>query len=288
MRPRRCTPIAARLRLERRPVDPKNTPGIGTLAGVSGSLAAALLPWLVFVVAARTGGIGLIGASLLGWATAVALAVRARHRRAPLGFELAAVVAFAALAGIGIGIVPWWHRLDDFARVLAASSLTLIAAGSIVLRRPFTEQYTEDSVPIEHAAGSAFRRVNRRLTAYCALGAAGASLSFAGGAIFDGRVASTIFNWLFPLALVLVCTWGVLHLWRSVEQDEATEDELLWASLATPPTVRRAAPPAVMARPLDRPTSRAAQEGAAQGPDELGRRRRIERTLRPVRGGAGR
>lgn len=255
---------------------------------MSGSLALALLPWIVFALAARTGGLGLGAAGLLGCATAAAVAARAWRRGLPRRFEIAAVAIFAALAVVGFAVGAVSSRLDDWARVLGAGALTLLVSTTLARGRPFTEQYTTHLVPSTLASSPSFTRLNRKMTGFCALGAAGTTLSFVGGALFEGSAATTIFNWLFPLALVLSCTWQVLRLWGVSVNDDDAEDEALWASLATPPTIRRASPPELMARPLS---------DAGRPPVDLvptpeqataGRRRPGRAPLRPVPGGAGR
>lgn len=255
---------------------------------MSGSLALALLPWIVFVVAARTGGLGLGEAALLGCATATAVTARAWRRGLPRHFELAAVAIFAGLAAVGFAVGTVSGRLDDFSRVLGGASLTLLVLGTLALRRPFTEQYTRHLVPSTQAASSAFTRLNQSMSGCCALGAAGVTLSFVGGAVFGGSTATTIFNWLFPLALVLTCTWQVLRLWRLSVNDEDGEEEALWASLATPPTIRRASPPELMARPVSNAGGPPGDLLPAPGRGAEERRRGGRTPLRPVSDGAGR
>lgn len=250
-----------------------------TLARVSGSLAAAFLPWLLFVLVARTGGMGLGWAALVSLGAALVIAAVSHLRRVLRGFEVASVAAFGALGLVDLVPGAWWPSAEDYARALAAACLAVIALGSVALRRPFTAAYTRDVVPPGVAADEMFLRANTLASAVWGLCALGASGSYTADALSKAPATTTIFNWLVPLALALCGIWCCLRQWRVLlGEDDDGDDQALLASLTTTPTVRRAAAPAAMAPRTTPPTAADRAEPPATPP---ARRRHVG--LRAVR-----
>lgn len=258
---------------------------------MSGSLAAAFLPWLLFVLVARTGGLGLGWAALASLGAALVVTAVSHRRRVWRGFEVASVASFAALGLVDLAAGPWWPSVGDYARALAAGCLAVVALGSLAIRRPFTAAYTRDLVPPGVAADEMFVRANMLASGawgICALGAAG---SFTVDALSTAPATTTIFNWLVPLALTLCGIWCCLRQWRVLlGEDDDGDDQALLASLTTTPTVRRAAAPPVMA-PRTRPPAGAADSDEPRPPSPARQRHVGLRAVRDdvlVDPGAGR
>lgn len=219
---------------------------------MSSQLAAALLPWVVFLVAARTGGVGFAWAAASGLVAAVAVAVTSRRRRgAVAAFEWATMAALAALGAFALGMASLWGDLDDFARPIGAGLAGLVLLGSLAWR-PVSAQYLEDKVPVHEAKGTAFAALNRRITACWGVGALLAAASFAAGALVEGAAATTVLNWLVPLALLLGSAGCSSALWRTTVDDDDVGEQALLASVVGrhSPDRRRDGPSAAQRRRL--------------------------------------
>lgn len=194
-----------------------------------------LLPWLVYLIAARTGGVGWLWASILGLCcSAGVFVVRSRRRGVSHVFEFASFVAFTVLAVVAVTMGRKWPDVDGYGRAIGAGVLALGAFASVKLR-PLSIDYTRDRVPANVADSEIFSRVNRRITLVAAAGTAATALSFVLGGLIRGHVGSTIFNWLLPMAIAFATVHWCSVEWTAVDEAEESAETVLLADVGRRP-----------------------------------------------------
>ncbi len=94
--------------------------------------------------------------------------------------------------------------LARYGRAIATAGLALIAFGSLAVGHPFTAQYAREQVDRSVWDSETFRVLNRRFTALWGAAFLAMACSHVIAGAIDTRRAETIFNWLIPIALVVL------------------------------------------------------------------------------------
>lgn len=127
-------------------------------------LVWSFAPWLVFLLASRVTSVYVAGAA--GAVAGAVVLMRAVGRGRVHMLEVASTVYFVALVTTLIVVRP--GHLDFWARYAQTGShiaLTVLAFGSILVGRPFTEAYARDTVPESVWPTRRFHSLNRRISA---------------------------------------------------------------------------------------------------------------------------
>jgi hypothetical protein len=162
----------------------------------------ALTPWLAFIVADRSAGLGPAGAALVGLIVALGIVgfeLRCKRLRA---LPIVAFAEFSALATLAVktgGTDGIW-RYD---RALAIAILAALFLASS-FAAPLTAPYVRDIVTPRHWTERSFARANAALTRWWSLVFALVAASFVLGATFERPLPTTVFNWLVPIAIIAV------------------------------------------------------------------------------------
>jgi hypothetical protein len=165
------------------------------------SIYVAFVPWVLFSVITQHDEVR--AAAVIALVAAVGISLPSLRAGRPKMLELGAVVAF-----VGFTIVALVADLDTrlwlarYARAIAAGLLAAIAFGSL-LRTPFTEQYARETVPEQFWSSARFKHINRQLTAMWGFVFVLMVPSHVLAGVIDTRRASTFFNWVIPIALVV-------------------------------------------------------------------------------------
>ena len=162
---------------------------------------ASLVPWMVFAIGDRNGGIGAETSALVAAGAAVALYFSAVHLRLRRPILFSAVAIFGALS-----IILWLqgqHFLGGDSRALVVGALAAVLATSASVR-PVTLHHLQPRVAPSRAATPDFIRVNRRLTLCWSACAAVSATSFLMGAHYRHPGPVTICNWLVPILAIFV------------------------------------------------------------------------------------
>jgi hypothetical protein len=170
-------------------------------AGPGSGIYLAFIPWIVFSLAAQHSTLKLaaIGALL----ASVLIAARSIRAGGAKVLELGAVLAFVGFTVVAFIADPATAAfLDRYARAIAASVLSLIAFGSLLVV-PFTEQYARESVPRGLWSSPQFKRINRQLTTMWGLVFAAMVPAHVIAGAIDTHRANLIFNWAIPVALII-------------------------------------------------------------------------------------
>jgi hypothetical protein len=168
----------------------------------SSSIYVAFVPWLLFSVITTHAEVR--AAAVIALIASVLIAVPSLRGGRPKALEIATIIAFLALTIIVlVADEETRNWLARYARGIAAALLALIAFTSL-LRTPFTEQYARESVPEEHWSSPRFKEINRKLTTLWGfVFLLMVPSHIAAGAINTHR-AETFFNWVIPVALVVL------------------------------------------------------------------------------------
>jgi cytochrome bd-type quinol oxidase subunit 2 len=135
---------------------------------------------------------------------AIAVSLPSIARRRVKVLEIASIAAFGAFVILAFATNPGPDSvLERYARAFASATLALIALGSLLLI-PFTEQYARESVPEQFWSSPRFKRINRVLTLTWGLIFAAIAVSHVFAGAIDTRRAQTIFNWVIPIALLVL------------------------------------------------------------------------------------
>ncbi|MDL5158787.1 hypothetical protein [Actinomycetospora termitidis] len=165
------------------------------------SIILGFVPWIAFSV--------LSGPSTWEWAAPTAfvitlvLAVPDLRRTREIGvLDAGGAAFFGVLTVLALvlerGQLQW---LEDRASLISGIAITLIAVGSLLVRRPFTEHYARQSTPREYWTSPLFRHVNVMITGVWAL-------TFALQAVSAFIVSTTprtsdVFGWVVPTLLLV-------------------------------------------------------------------------------------
>jgi hypothetical protein len=184
---------------------PSTTAPASTESHQSGSgIFIALVPWVIFTVLVQHTSLKL--GSLVALVAATAIALPGLRAGRPKALELGAVATFIAF--VAAAFIVDHHiatELARYARGIAAAALAVIAFASLLFV-PFTEQYAREQVPEQFWGSSAFKHINRRLSAMWGLiFAAMVPFHILAGAL-DRPGANILLNWVIPILLV---TWGI-------------------------------------------------------------------------------
>jgi hypothetical protein len=186
---------------------------------------AALLPWAVFAVVDRTQVGGTLWAGLGALITAIALLLTSsRDRSSRNVIVLGAVVWFAGLAIAGAITRSDSGFLAHDGRALSAAGFALIAFGSLALT-PALQHYTRPHVRSSRWDDPAFHRVNVLVTLIWAATFTGISLSHFVGATMATPEASTVFNWVMPIAFAAIAAHRSRMVWDDFNDEELFESD---------------------------------------------------------------
>jgi len=110
--------------------------------------------------------------------------------------------------------------LQRYHSALAVGALACFAVASLAFH-PFTEQYAREVVQRKYWSTARFNRANVELTLmWAAVFAAIATSELAAGAL-DSRLATTIFNWVVPVGLVLIGVQQASTRWNDQFDEES-------------------------------------------------------------------
>jgi hypothetical protein len=193
-----------------------------TSHGPGAGIYIAFVPWVLFTLV--TQHYSLTAAAVVALAAAVAISISSIAKGRPKLLELSAVVAFAGFTAVALAVDPatgeWVAR---YARAIAAGGLALTAFGSLLFV-PFTEQYARETVPAQYWGTSAFKHVNRQLTAMWGwVFVTMIPCHLIAGAVDTQRV-NTIFNWVIPILLVMWAAKRTAALTAHTNEAEARRD----------------------------------------------------------------
>lgn len=135
----------------------KTTSGLGAAAGFLVGFAPWILYWIL------TGAISFRAAVSVSLAVSVVsnLATLARHRT-PKILEIGTTVAFVGLAVVGFATDDVF--ISRWIQPIGNAAFLAIMVVSVILKRPFTMQYAEESTPPEMWGTPGFIYVNKRIT----------------------------------------------------------------------------------------------------------------------------
>lgn len=169
--------------------------------GPGGGIYLAFVPWVLFTLVTQHDS--LKAAAVAALVASLVIAVWSAVTSSPKLLEIGAVVVFVGFAIVAFAVdASTAASIARYARAIAAAFLALIAFGSLLVT-PFTEQYARDSVPREYWSSSRFKQVNRQLTLMWALVFTVMVPSHVIAGVIDTRRASTIFNWVVPIILIV-------------------------------------------------------------------------------------
>jgi hypothetical protein len=182
---------------------------------------AALLPWTVFAVIDRAHAGGPLWAGLGALVTAIALLLTSS--RAEAGSRNVMIVGAIGLFG-ALAVAGALHRsgsgfLADDGRALSAAGFACIAFGSLAFT-PAIEHYTRPHVRSSRWDDRDFHRVNVLITLIWGVTFAGIAVAHLVAASMDTTGASTVFNWVLPIALAAVAAHRSRVCWDDFNDDE--------------------------------------------------------------------
>ena len=181
---------------------------------------AALLPWAAFAVIDRTHGdpfwAGL--GALVTAVTMLATSTRGAAGRRNV-MLLGAVGWFAALTVAGAVQRSNTGLLAHDGRAISAAGFAIIALGSLAFG-PAVEHFTRLHVRSSRWDDPAFHRVNVLITLIWAAAFTGISIAHFVAASMDTPEASTVFNWVLPMALAVLATHRSRICWDDFNDDD--------------------------------------------------------------------
>lgn len=171
---------------------------------MSPRLYLALVPWIVFALVGRDSLEGVAWGAVAALVVALVILALSIRTRSVKDLEIFAVVLFATLA---VWAVSDQHDpagvLQRFHGAIAVGVLALFAVASLAFQ-PFTEPYAREVVQRKYWATSRFSRINVELTLMWAVVFAAVAAAQAAAGAINTPLASAIFGWLVPAAIVLV------------------------------------------------------------------------------------
>jgi hypothetical protein len=171
--------------------------------GAHSNIWLGFVPWILFAVLCRRDS--LQAAVVVGLVGALIIALPGVLAGRPKLLELGTIAFFAVFVVVVFVVDP---GADDFlsryGRAIATAGLALIAALSLLIDRPFTEQYAREQVDPGLWKTERFAELNRHFTAAWALVFTLMACSHVVAGAIDTQRAETIFNWVIPIALIVV------------------------------------------------------------------------------------
>ena len=163
-----------------------------------------MLPWMVFAVVGRGSLEGVAWGGFAALVTAVAIACASVRNRSVKDLEIFAIGLFGALAGAGAMDQHDPHGfLQRYHNAVAIGALAAFAVATLAIR-PFTEQYARELVQRKYWDTPRFNRANAELTLTWAATFLAITASQVTGGLIHTRLATTIFDWVVPVGLVLL------------------------------------------------------------------------------------
>jgi hypothetical protein len=170
--------------------------------GVHPSIWLAFVPWILFAVLCRRDS--LQAAVVVGLAAAVVISLPSVLAGRPKILELSTVAFFVIFVVVVFAVDPGADDfLNRYGRAIATGGLALIAAVSLLVGKPFTEQYAREQVDPSLWGTERFLRLNRDFTAGWALVFLAMACSHVVAGAIDTHRAETIFNWVIPIGLIV-------------------------------------------------------------------------------------
>lgn len=156
-----------------------------------------MLPWVVFAVMVRRGGLGPLNAAVGATAAGALLTVVARHRGRPAPVARIGLGCFALVLATMIA-VPSLTPPEGSIRSATVLLLSLVMLAS-QRWAPLAAAYLADEVPPRLQRSAHYRATVRQVTGAWAVGGAIVGASFAMLAVDATPFASTFWGWLVPL-----------------------------------------------------------------------------------------
>jgi hypothetical protein len=162
------------------------------------------LPWIVFALVARQSLEGVAWGGVAAVATAGAIAIGSARTRSVKELEIFSLALFFILAVAG---AMNQHDPDGFLQRyhngLAVGALACFAVASLAFQ-PFTEQYARELVQRKYWNTNRFNRANVELTLMWATVFVAIAASEVTAGVIETRLGATVFNWVLPIALILL------------------------------------------------------------------------------------
>ena len=162
------------------------------------------LPWIVFALVARQSLEGVAWGGVAAVLTAGLIAIASARTRSVKELEIFSLALFFTLAVAG---ALNQHDPDGFLQRyhngLAVGALACFAVASLAFE-PFTEQYARELVQRKYWNTNRFNRANVELTLMWAVVFVAIAASQITAGLIETRLGATIFNWVLPIALVLL------------------------------------------------------------------------------------
>jgi MFS family permease len=182
---------------------------------------SAILPWVVFAVVARGHGLGVTWAAVAALITAATML--ATQRRSSVGtpnvLAWGAIAWFSGIAVAGLLATAPDGWLAHNSRAVSAAGFTLIALASLT-KTPVAEFYLRPHTRQARWHSAPFERVNVYITMLWAAMFAAMSASHMVARAINTSSASTVFNWVVPIAFIVIATHRTRIMWDDYLGDE--------------------------------------------------------------------
>jgi hypothetical protein len=189
---------------------------------------AALLPLVVFLIVDRTRGGGPMWAACGALVVAITLLITSSQReRATRNVILqGAVVLYTGIAIASIVYGTHTGFVAQYGRTLSAVGYAAIAFGSLAFT-PATDYYLRPVVRSTRWNDPDYERLNVTLTLIWALGFVAIACSHLVGAWLGTAGASTIFNWVVPMAFATIVARRARACWDDFNDDDLFDTDPL-------------------------------------------------------------
>jgi hypothetical protein len=166
------------------------------------SIWLGFVPWILFAVLCRRDT--LQAAVVVGLVGAVVISAPSVLAGRPKILELGTVAFFVVFVLVVFAVDPGADDfLNRYGRAIATGGLALIAAVSLLIGKPFTEQYAREQVDPSLWDTARFKAVNRNFTVGWILVFLTMAVSHVVAGAIDTHRAETIFNWIIPIGLIV-------------------------------------------------------------------------------------
>jgi hypothetical protein len=170
--------------------------------GLHSSIWLGFVPWILFAVLTRRDT--LQAAVVVGLVGALVVSAPGVLAGRPKILEIGTVAFFLVFVVVVFIVDPGADDfLNRYGRAIATAGLALIAAISLLIGRPFTEQYAREQVDPSLWRTARFAEVNRNFTIGWVLVFLTMAVSHVIAGAIDTHRAETIFNWVIPIGLVV-------------------------------------------------------------------------------------